>query len=267
MRLLVMLARRIALPATVMIVLAVPWAFADAPSRPGKELIDYRNPPRAYERVAQGDFVVFVERELFTGAPDMARRAMARLEENRRTALSSVPARFQSELRDIPLYLMYGPRARGGGESNGLQYFPSAAPDFYPNADLRWRNAVVIHSADNYARITDFWALKALAHEYAHAHHLIHWRPNQPEILSAWQNAMAHGLYRDSVDEKGIRHELAYAGVNQLEYFAELSSMTFVGGNYYPHSRAELERYDPVGAEMIRTMWGVGNARIPPNSR
>jgi hypothetical protein len=162
---------------------------------------------------------------------------------------------------------MYGPKARGGGMKDGLQYFPEAAPDHHPEADPNWRNAIAVHCADNYARITDFWALKALVHEYAHAHHLIHWGPRQPEILSAWQNAMDRGLYRGVVDEKGKRHELAYAGVNQLEYFAELTCMYFIGCNYPPRSRAELERYDPVGAKMVRTMWGLGGAESPPNTR
>jgi hypothetical protein len=39
----------------------------------------------------------------------------------------------------------------------------------------------------------------------------------------------------------------AYATVNQLEYFAELSSMYFVGCNYQPSNRRELMLYDPTG--------------------
>ncbi len=229
--------------------------------------MDYSDPPREYRKVTKGDLVVFVEQQLLDEAPGTADRAIARLVKMRKSAFAAFPPSARDELREIPIYLMYGPKARGGGMSNGLQYFPEAAPDHHPELDSRWRNAIAVHCADNYARITDFWALKSLTHEYAHAHHLLHWRQKQPEILSAWQNAMARGLYRDVIDEKGRRHALAYAGVNQLEYFAELSAMYFVGCNYPPRSRAELERYDPVGAAMIKSMWGLDGIESPAETR
>ncbi len=232
-----------------------------------RERVDYRDPVREYEQVTKGDLVVFVEKQLLEDSPETARRVVARLVEKRKTALAAFPSSARDELRTIPIYLMYGPKARNGGMSNGLQYLPQSAPDYHPELDPRWRNAISVHCADNYARITDLWALKSLTHEYAHAHHLLHWREKQPEILTAWRNAMDRGLYRDVVDEKGARHALAYAGTNQLEYFAELSAMYFVGGNDPPRTRAELERYDPVGAKMVKTMWALDGAHSPPDTR
>lgn len=221
-----------------------------------RERVDYRDPPRQYERVEKGDLIVFVERQLLDEDPKTAQRAIARLAQKREAALAAFPSAARDELREIPFYLMYGPKARDGGMSNGLQYLPQAAPDHHPELDAEWRNAIVVHCAENYARITDFWALKALVHEYAHARHQIHWRQKQPEILAAWRSAAARGLYRG-----------AYAGVNQLEYFAELSAMYFVGCDYPPRTRAELERYDPDGAALVRTFWELDGAQSPPDTR
>jgi len=232
-----------------------------------REHPDYRNPPRSYDKIVKGDLIVYVERPLLDDDPQTAERAIARLVKAREAAMAVFPAPSREELREIPFYLMMGPKARGGGMGDGLQCNPAASPDNNPKLDPNWGNAIVVHSADNYARITDFWALKALVHEYSHAHHLLHWIGRQPEILSAWQNAMARGLYRNVSDERGRRRDLAYAGVNQFEYFAELSAMYFVGCNYPPRTRAELERYDPVGAQMVRTMWGLDGAESPPDTR
>ncbi|MFT3883249.1 MAG: hypothetical protein QM703_26800 [Gemmatales bacterium] len=106
-------------------------------------------------------------------------------------------------------------------------------------------------------QISDFWAIKALVHELAHAHHLEQWPEDQPDILQAWNKAMKAGLYHGVKDDEGKKVAKAYAAVNQLEYFAELSSMYFVGCNYQPFSRKELAVYDPVGYAMIEKMWGL----------
>jgi len=62
-----------------------------------------------------------------------------------------------------------------------------------------------------------------------------------------------------------IGKTLRYAAQNQLEYFAELSAMYFVGCNYPPANRSELKAYDPAGYDMIERYWDVGQA-LPPAS-
>ncbi len=39
----------------------------------------------------------------------------------------------------------------------------------------------------------------------------------------------------------------------------------FVGGYYTPFSRAELKSYDPLGYEMVRTMWNIDGAKPTPS--
>lgn len=76
-------------------------------------------------------------------------------------------------------------------------------------------------------------------------------------IVDAYNAAKASGLYLRVKNDKGGLIAKAYATHNQLEYFAELSAIYFVGGNYYPFDRARLIRYDPVGTQMLRRLWGT----------
>src|SRR4029077_19929791 len=106
-----------------------------------------------------------------------------------------------------------------------------------------------------YTRLTPLWALKALVHELAHEYHLTRWPEKYAPIYEAWEHARRRGLYRNVRDDKGKLHPLAYAMTNQLEYFAELSTMYFARCNYPPHDRAELARYDPEGFAVVRRLW------------
>ena len=110
----------------------------------------------------------------------------------------------------------------------------------------------------NYLDISDLWAKKALFHEFAHAYQLEQWPENQPDILHAWEHARKEDKYRNVRDvETNQSLDPAYAMTNQLEYFAELSCIYFVGCNYEPAGRKQLKDYDPVGYEMIRKLWRV----------
>ncbi len=191
--------------------------------------------------------------------PDLAKTTLERLEKKLNEALAVLPKAAHPTLLKLKLFLLYGPKAKGGGRNNGLEYLRKNAPDFHEEYDPRWRSAVVIYCAENYGKqINDFWALKALVHEFAHAHHLEHWDENQPpEIRAAWEHADQLKLYRDVKDDEGKTHEKAYAIVNHLEYFAELSCIYFVGCNYRPATRQDLERYDPQGHAMIQKVWGL----------
>jgi len=217
--------------------------------------VDFRNPPRRYEARVIGDLQVSVERQLLQDRPDVARRALERLARERNEAIASLPASARAELRAVPFFLMEGPRAREGGRDNGLEYFKKGAPSFHAELDPRWSHCVVVYHAENYTKLSEIWALKALVHEFAHEYQLTRWAEKYPPILEAWTHARALGLYRNVRDDEGKLHDLAYAGVNQLEYFAELSCMYFVHCNYPPHDRGELEAYDPKGAAMVRRLW------------
>jgi hypothetical protein len=234
-----------------------------AQARRPPSTIDFRRPERAYESVKLvdakfGDFTVSVEKQLKAEAPAVAKRALARLKEKRAQALRAVPKPARERLAKVPYFLLYGPKAKNGGKDNGLEYFQKVAPDFHPELDRRWGDAIVIYCARNYVDITDLWALKALFHELAHAYQLQQWPEKQPDILHAWEHAKENKLYLNVLDvETKETIPSAYALTNQLEFFAELSCMYFVKCNYEPRDRSRLKTYDPVGYAMIRKMWKV----------
>lgn len=212
---------------------------------------------RLYVVGKAGKLTVQVEKQLMADEPEIAKKALARLDEKLAEAFKAVPKPAQPDLRKLRFFLMYGTKAKDGGRNNGLEYFRKNSPKFHKHLDPKWENCIVIYCAENYVQITDFWALKALVHEFAHAHQLEHGPEEIPIIRQAWENATKLGLYRKVKDNEGKEIEKAYASVNHLEYFAELSCMYFVGCNYQPFNRKELKEYDPTGYAMVQKMWGV----------
>ncbi len=232
------------------------WQEPAATQPPARHAISYRRPVREYKEVRMGDMKVAVEKQLQAEAPQIAAKALERLKAERTRALAALPAKAAKQLGKIHFFLMYGPKAKGGGRNNGLEYFQKNAPEQHPELDRRWGDAIVVYCAQNYVQISDLWAQKALLHEFAHAYQLEQWPEHQADIQSAWEHARDSGLYRHVRDiETGKTLESAYALVNQLEYFAELSCMYFARCNYQPTDRKELKAYDPVGHAMIRKLW------------
>ena len=205
---------------------------------------DLNHPPRQYSERLLAGWNVFVEKQLIDEDPATAQQAIAKLE---------------ATLREVRIFLLYGPKATGGGRSSSFQYFRPGAPKYSPYLDERMSNSVLIFSAYNYNYLDPLWSIKGLVHELAHAWHFLHWKEKEPGIYDAWAAAMKAGLYKSDVaaDAKNIK-TLRYAAQNQLEYFAELSAMYFVGCNYPPANRSELKAYDPVGYDMIERYWGMG---------
>jgi hypothetical protein len=238
------------------LILAAAWQAIATRQPPAEPTINYRRPVREYRDVRIDDLRVAVGKQLQDEAPQVGKKALERLKALRTQVLNALPLKARKQLRRIPFFLMYGPEAKGGGRSNGLDYIQKDAPRYHPELDSRWGDAVVVYCAQNYIDISDLWARKALVHEFAHAYQLEHWPEHQPDIQSAWEHARDSGLYRNVHDiETGKTLERAYALVNQLEYFAELSAMYFATCNYQPSNRDRLKTYDPVGYAMIRELW------------
>jgi hypothetical protein len=234
------------------------WQVPKTPRADQPLAVDYQQPRRKYVAAKRGNLTVWVESQLKAEAPAIADRALDRLKAKRGEALAVLPKHARERLANVPFFLLYGPKARGGGRNNGLEYFQKDAPDRHEKLDPRWGDAIVVYCAQNYLDISDLWAMKALFHEFAHAYQLKQWPEKQPDILRAWENATNRNLYRNVLDRETKKPiQRAYALTNQLEYFAELSCMYFVGCNYEPSERNKLKDYDPVGYKMIRKMWRV----------
>ena len=219
---------------------------------------DFNHPPRAYVDTVLSGWNVSVEKQLIDEDASTAKKVTTKLEAKLAEVVYNLPAASLTELRTVRIFLMYGPKAKGGGRSSSFQYFRPAAPKYSPYLDERMANSVIIFSAYNYAGLDDLWSVKGLVHELAHAWHLLHWKEKEPGIYDPWDAAIKAGLYKSDVaaEAKNIR-TLRYAAQNQLEYFSELSAMYFVGCNYPPTNRAQLKVYDRAGYDMIERYWGI----------
>jgi tetratricopeptide (TPR) repeat protein len=94
-----------------------------------------------------------------------------------------------------------------------------------------------------------------ILHELAHAVHFQLFGAGNVHIQLAYQQAMDRKLYETSKDEGGESTK-PYAGVNEYEYFAELSCAYFNRLGYFPFTRGQLRKYDPTGYRMMELVWG-----------
>jgi hypothetical protein len=102
-------------------------------------------------------------------------------------------------------------------------------------------------------------------HELAHAYHHQVLGYDRAEILAAYERAKASGKY-DRVERRDAegrpRLDRAYALTDPREYFAETTEAFFVRNDFFPYTRAELQRHDPEMARVLAGVWGAP-AEIP----
>jgi hypothetical protein len=92
-------------------------------------------------------------------------------------------------------------------------------------------------------------------HELAHAYHLQILGEGNRAILKAYRQTMARGFY-DSVEYNHRTMQRAYGASNEKEYFAELSEAYFGINDFFPYTRVQLRKYDPLGYQLMEEVWG-----------
>lgn len=219
-----------------------------------KGKVDYNKPPRTYVH-NRGRWNIYVEAAMRDGNMALYRSSLAKLKHVLNRVYARLPATAAIQLSGLKYFLLWGQDSPLGGRTSGMSYIRRGEPANYFYLDRHWGHALVIYSAKNLMYLDELWSNKAVLHELAHAWHITHWPERHPPIYQAWRNALNKGLYRNVQDIKGRLIPTAYARKNQLEYFAELSAMYFVGGNYFPYNRRGLRRYDPEGYRMVESLW------------
>ena len=216
--------------------------------------VDFQHPTRDYIFL-DGDWDIYYEASMEKANLRLAKESVAKLKKTLRAIEKSLPSGSLPELQTLNIFLMWGEASPNGGKKSGMRFVRRGETTNRPHYDSRWEHSVVIYSAENLMYLTDMWAKKALMHEFAHAWHITHWPEKYSEIVIPWKNAISKNLYTNVDDYKDRVIESAYARKNHLEYFAELSAMYFVGGNYYPYNKEQLHSYDPDGTEMVKKLW------------
>ncbi len=104
-------------------------------------------------------------------------------------------------------------------------------------------------------------------HELAHAYHdrVLAGGFDHAEIKAAYERAKASKTY-DKVERwhgNGPLNtwEKAYAMMNPMEYFAETTEAFFSRNDFFPFTRAELEKHDPEMAKLLERLWNPPSAQ------
>lgn len=200
---------------------------------------------------------IFYEKDMEKANPELARKSISKLISALNSIEKQLPESSLRKLKTLKIFLMWGEDSPYGGNKSGMRFVRKGETERWPHYDKRWEHSIVIYSAENLMYLTDMWTKKALVHEFSHAWHIIHWPEKHAPIIQSWENAKLNNLYKNVKDYRGNIKPEAYAIKNQLEYFAELSAMYFVGGDYFPFNQQGLKRYDPKGAAMVENLWSV----------
>ena len=216
--------------------------------------VNYRFPERPY-RQAESKYTIFLEISEKSDVRALQDKALEKLIAALDYVFEKLPKHAHAELKEVKFYLMLGDLSPLGGEKNILRYISKYGTHSGSLHGTRWRNAVVIYSLKTFLNHDDLVAHGALCHELSHAWHLLSWPSGYQPMMDAWLNSRQESLYLSVKNYKGGLEEPGYASTNQLEYFADLSTMYYVGSWYFPFDRKGLQKYDPKGYALIEALW------------
>lgn len=223
--------------------------------RPLIALLFLTSPASAFEPTAnykkreiQG-FAVLVHPEV-EKHPAEAKEAFAELDAQLKTLAGVVPEKPLASLKKIKFWVEYEAKKNGAAEfhvsagwlkDNG--YNPEKA------------RGVEINNLKNFVA----WSKKAqpwmVMHELAHAYHFTVLGDKHAQLDAAYKQAMERKLYDEVAFVTGGKKK-GYATTNRAEYFAELTEAYFGKNDFFPFTRAELEKHDPVGFKLMKDTWG-----------
>lgn len=181
--------------------------------------------------------------------PEEAKAAFAELESQLKKINEVVPEKPLAKLKKFKIWVEWQVKKNGAAETH---HSVEWLKDHGYNPDKV--AGVEINNLKNFVA----WSQKTqpwmMLHELAHAYHFHVLGEEFAPIQDAYKQAMERKLY-DSVDYVLGGKQKAYAATDAAEYFAELSEAYFGKNDFFPFTRDELEKHDPVGFEMMKKAW------------
>ena len=162
-----------------------------------------------------------------------------------------VPPKALTALQKIPIWVEWEAKPKGAAEFHVAASWLKA--NGYNPDKLR---SVEINNTRNFvawSRKTQPWMV---LHELAHAYHFTVLGDKHAPLQAAYRQALERKLYDEVEFVHGGKKRKAYATTSAAEYFAELSEAYFGKNDFYPFTRADLEKHDPAGFEMVKKAWG-----------
>ena len=213
-------------------------------------------PTAAYVPTIIRGFTVLVHPAVMQDAV-AASRAFAELESQIDRIAAALPEQVLARLREARIWVEWQQR-----DDTAAQFHPARPWLVTHGYNPEKAGDVEICHVRNWVAWSREEQPSSLLHELAHAYHFRVLGEKEPEIAHAYEQAMARGLY-DAVSYAGGGRRQAHAAKNAAEYFAELTEAYFGRNDYYPFTRADLLRYDPVGYHVVAELWNWRSTKRP----
>jgi hypothetical protein len=168
-----------------------------------------------------------------------------------------VPAEAVAKLREVPLW--FSPEYPGIPPR--AEYHPDAGWLRENGRNPEMARGVEFTDVRNFdremIRMPNF-----VLHELAHSYHHRFLTFEQSDIIAAYQRAKESKSY-DKVERFNGNGQpntfaRAYGMTNEKEYFAESTEAFFGRNDFFPFTRDELKKHDPVMHDLLARLWGVG---------
>ncbi len=198
-------------------------------------------------------WTVQVNERLLAEQKDATDKAIELLRVQLAEIVRVVPAGAVAKLREVTLW--FSPEYPGIGPK--AEYHPAVGWLRANQRDPAMAKGIEFTNIRIFAAETRRMPNFAL-HELAHAYHDRVLGFEQPDIKAVYEKAKAGGTYdrverQDSEGRK--RLDRAYAMVNHKEYFAETTEAFFTRNDFFPFTKAELEKHDPEMFKLLGRLW------------
>lgn len=207
-------------------------------------------PTSAYKPRQMEGFTVLVNPELETHA-ESATAAFQELAAQLKAINGVMPDKPLTALHKVKVWLEWDNRKDGAAE-----FHPSAQWLREHGYNPEKAGCVEISNAAHFVQWSHNEQPWMLLHEMAHAYRFLTLGDKFTGVQQAYAQAMRDKLYESVAYVHGTDKRKAYAATDAEEYFAELSEAYFGKNDFYPFTRAELERHDPVGYKLMVQVWG-----------
>jgi hypothetical protein len=224
------------------------FSLGAAPTQPAAE---------EYETRTIEGWSVHINTRLFRDHPATTDKAIALLTAHLKEIIRVVPKEAVAHLQKVPLWI-----------NPEYPKIPARA-EYHPDGGWLKANG----RKPDMAKCVEFTNVRIfeaetrrmpcfVLHELAHAYHDQVLGFDRPDIIAAYKQAVESKNY-DAVERtfgdpnRPNTIERAYAMTNHKEYFAESTEAFFGRNDFFPFTREQLQKTDPVMCALLAKVWGV----------
>ncbi len=206
------------------------------------------SPASDYNKESIQGFTVLFNKEL-QKYPKEYQEMHAELTSQLTAIVQVVPSKPLVALKKVKIWVEWKHEKNGAAE-----FHPSKQWLIEHNYNPEKAGCIEIANTNNFVQWSRGEQPWMILHELAHSYHFLILGENFSAIQNAYENALNKLLYTSVAYIKGGKQR-AYALNNNKEYFAELSESYFGKNDFFPFTKAELEKYDPIGYKLMEEVW------------